>query len=141
MVTHQETYTYLQCLLRHKSDFPLNNKPKSPFRSQDPVGSIWVVTKPNLERTARQNLEMILTQTQTAEWNQVTTLQRSLGLNGEGKGRKKPVFAIRIAWGYEGKVIKLWSRATHGKAWKSFKFGCILYKKPPIYSVFCMKIF
>ena len=56
------------------SDFALNNKPKFPFRSQDPVGSIWVVTKQNLERTARQNLEMILTQTQAAEWSQVTTL-------------------------------------------------------------------
>jgi hypothetical protein len=72
-----------------------------PSRSQDPVDSIWVVTKPNLERTARQNLEMSLTQTQTAEWTQVTKLQRSLGQNsGGGEGRKEQVLTIRIAWGY-----------------------------------------
>ena len=82
--TRKHTHTY-SVSSDTKSDFPLNNKPKSPFRSQHPVGSIWVVTKPNLEQTARQNLEMILTQTQTAEWTQVTTLQRSLGQNGEGE--------------------------------------------------------
>ena len=85
MVTHQKTHTYLHCLVRHKTDFPLSNKPKSPSRSQDPVVSIWVVTKRNLEKTARQNLEKILTQTQAAEWIQVTNLRRSLGQNGEGE--------------------------------------------------------